>query len=159
MILRLFKAHIYNKSSRRELTVIKHSKSNIHTSRLLMKPLNKTASKALLERISHGTDAQIKSITPKTATSFELRMSVQDANRAYDWIDIIFLFDGVNDARLLEDVQLVHVEMTEGISLIYESGEVAFALGEVNHMSRAKESTLFIRAQSLKYEETHFSGM
>ena len=124
-----------------------------------MKPLNKTALQPLLTRISQGVDSEIRSITPKTATSFELRMSVQDANRGFDWIDIIFAFEGVSDARLLDDNQLAHLDMSEGISIIFESGEIAFCVGEVTTLSRAKESALFLQTQSLKYEETQFTGM
>lgn len=124
-----------------------------------MKPLNKNSTKELLARFDNGVNAEIRSLTPITATNFQLRLSMQDANRGYDWIDIIFDFEGVSDARLLEDAQLAHIDMSEGISLIYETDYIAFALGEVARISQAKESTLFILAQSLKYEEAHFSGM
>lgn len=125
----------------------------------MMKPLNKSTATALLTRISNGTACEIQSITPKTATSFELRISAQDANRGFDWIDIIFTFDGVSDARLLEDNKLAHLDMTEGFSIIYEEGSIGFCLGAVTTLTRAKDSVLFIQAQSLKYEEAQFSGM
>ena len=68
-----------------------------------VKPLTPSGADTLLERILHGEGAMLRSLVPLSPTAARLRMSVQDANRGFDWIDIVFEMQGIADARFLDD--------------------------------------------------------
>ena len=112
----------------------------------------------LLNRVERGVDAQNLSIKLISPIKMEFRLSVQDSHRDFDWIDLIFEIDGVSDARLLEESQLLHVDMSEGISLINNSCVSGICLGTYNDTSGFRDSTLFILGESLKYKEAPFSA-
>jgi len=124
-----------------------------------MKPLNKKSALELLARIDNGINCEIQSITPTSATVIDIRISVQDAGRGYDWIDIILSFDGVSNARLVEDAKLAYLGMQEGVSIVFEEGLVGFSLGEASTLHSVKDAALYVLCETLKYEETQFSGM
>ncbi len=81
-----------------------------------VKPLNASSLTALLVRIDNATHGEIRSITPLSPTSIEIRFSVQDIARGYDWIDIAFRMEGVSDAKLVSDNVLRSLDMSEGIT-------------------------------------------
>lgn len=115
-----------------------------------MKPLEtKEQILTLLDRIDYAKGAQNLHVIVLSATSIELQLSVQDANRGYDWIDIAFRVDGVSDARLLDENRLVHVDMSDGVSL--DSG--AIAIGNYSSRNGYTNSPLYITGETLKYEE------
>jgi len=69
---------------------------------LPVKPLSTApAASTLLERILHGEGAMLRSLAVKGPTSAALTLSVQDKQRGFDWIDITFELQGLNDARLV----------------------------------------------------------
>ena len=115
-----------------------------------MKPLEtKEQILSLLERIQYAKEAQNLHVSLLSATSIELQLSVQDANRGYDWIDVAFRVDGVSDAKLLDDAALLHVDIDEGISC--DKG--AIAIGEYKSKERYSDAVFYILGKSLKYEE------
>lgn len=122
-----------------------------------VKPLNASSLKALLQRIDFARGGEIRSLILHSATSIEIRFSVQDSARDYDWIDTAFRIDGVNDAKLLGDTILKTFDMSEGITAeVVNDGTCALALG--NYTGRVSEAPFYIVGTSLGYEELPFSG-
>ncbi len=121
-----------------------------------VKPLNASSLKALLERIEYARDGEIRSLTPHSPTSIEIRFSVQDGARDYDWIDVAFRIDGVKDAKLLSDTLLQTLGLGEGITAEITADGCALAMGRYN--GRISEAPFYIIGTSLGYEELPFSG-
>ncbi|MFZ3052462.1 MAG: hypothetical protein WA099_03565 [Sulfuricurvum sp.] len=122
----------------------------------MMTPLAANSIKKLMERIDHAIDGEIRSITPLSPTSIEIRFSVQDIARGYDWIDVAFRIEGVRDAKLASDNILKSLDMSEGITVEIGANECALALG--SYSGRAHEAPLYIIGTSLGYEELPFSA-
>lgn len=121
-----------------------------------VKPLNTSALTALLARIDSARQGEVRSITPLSPTSIEIRFSVQDIARGYDWIDLGFRMDGVNDAKLVSDNVLRSMDMSEGITA--EITAEGCALGIGSYSGRVNEAPCYILGASLGYEELPFSG-
>jgi hypothetical protein len=120
-----------------------------------IKPLNANALTALLVRIDEARYSEIRSLTSLSPTSIEIRFSVQDSARGYDWIDVVFRVDGVKDARLVSDNVLVLFDTREGITVEMSHEGCALAIG--NYSGRAHEAPLYIIGTTLGYEELPFS--
>lgn len=121
-----------------------------------VKPLTAQTLTALLARVEDAREGVIRSITPLSPTSIEIRFSVQDIARGYDWIDVAFRIDGVRDAKLASDNVLASLDMSEGITVEMGANTCALALGRYN--GRAHEAPLYIMGTSIGYEELPFSG-
>lgn len=121
-----------------------------------VKPLGSSTLTALLVRIDFARQGQIRSITTLSPTSMEIRFSVQDIARGYDWIDIIFVVSGVCDAKLVSDNVLKSLDMSDGITVEISANMCALAIG--NYNGRAYEAPLYIIGTSMGYEELPFSG-
>lgn len=121
-----------------------------------VKPLNTSALTALLARIDSAREGEIRSITPISPTSIEIRFSVQDIARGYDWIDIGFRMDGVSDAKLVSDNVLRSLDMSEGITVEITAKGCAIGIGSYD--GRVNEAPCYILGASLGYEELPFSG-
>ena len=123
-----------------------------------MQPLHSNKTKELLTRINNGIDGEIRSVVMNSPTNFTIELSVQDRNRGNDWINMAFEIDGVSDARLVEDNKLPFVDMSEGITIVFEDGTYALAIGKYSSIEALKDATLYLTGSSLKYEERPFSG-
>ncbi len=123
-----------------------------------MKPLLAKQLTELLDRIDHAIDGELISVTMNHPQNFTLELSVQDKNRGYDWINIAFEFDGIFDANLLDDSKLSLIDMSDGITMLFEEGYYAFGVGRYNNITALKSSTLFLVGKSLKYEERPFNN-
>jgi len=121
-----------------------------------VKPLNAQTLTSLLARLDNAKHSEIHSITPLSPTSIEIRFSVQDIARGYDWIDIAFRLDGVCDAKLASDNVLSSLDMSEGITV--EISANAWSLGIGRYSGRVNESPLYIIGTSMGYEELPFSA-
>lgn len=121
-----------------------------------VKPLSASTLKNLLERIDNAAQGEIRSLIPLSPTSIEIRFSVQDIARGYDWIDILFRVDGVNDAKLVSDNVLRSLDMSEGITVEMERNGCSLAIGRYD--GRCNEAPFYIIGTSIGYEELPFSG-
>ncbi len=121
-----------------------------------IKPLNDSSLAQLLARIENGRYGEVRTITPLSPTSIEIRLSVQDTARGYDWIDLAFVINGVSDAKLVNDNVLGLLDMRDGICGEIESQRCGLAMGEYN--GRLNESSLYIIGTSMGYKELPFSG-
>lgn len=121
-----------------------------------MKPLTKLSSRALLERFDAARDSEVREIKTIGPTSFKIELSVQDSNRGYDWINIAFEIDGVTDALLVEDTKLKFLDLSEGISIVFENNKVGLSNSNCDSLSKTVESQLYLIGVSIKYEELPF---
>jgi len=121
-----------------------------------MRPLNASELPTFVERFSRFEDAEFRSTQIISADEIEITLAVQDSARAYDWITITLAFNGVSDARLLEDKKLSLLDMSLGANIIKENNTFAFGLGECYNISSIKNSSCYIISQSLKYKEGPF---
>jgi hypothetical protein len=123
-----------------------------------MKPLSPASAAALLTRIDGGTGCELRALSVIDPTTLRLRLSVQDRNRGFDWIDLVFEVSGVTDAALVEDGKLGFVDCSEGISLFAENGSAGVGVGSYDSSEALKSSGLYLLGSSLKFEEAEFSG-
>ncbi|MCX6060689.1 MAG: hypothetical protein NT103_00330 [Campylobacterales bacterium] len=121
-----------------------------------MIPLTISTLKNLMERLDHAKHGEIRSITPLSPSSIEIRFSVQDIARGYDWIDILFRIEGVRDAKLASDNVLKSLDMSEGITVELTPSSAALAIG--SYSGRCDEAPFYIIGTSVGYEELSFSG-
>ncbi len=122
-----------------------------------MKPLHPNKTTELLKRIDNSIDGELRHVTMNSPTNFTVELSVQDKNRGYDWINIVFEVDGISDARLLDDEKVSMVDMSEGITVIVEETRVGLAIGSYKYITSLTDATLYLVGTTLKYEERPFS--
>lgn len=123
-----------------------------------MKPLGAREIKALNLRIDNATGGELRSLLVIDPLTMQLRLSVQDASRGHDWIDVIFEISGVSDARLIEDAKLAFLDMETGMTLLSEGDEAVVAVGRYSSLHSALDAPLYIKGTALKFEEAPFSG-
>ncbi len=121
-----------------------------------MKPLSLKELPQFTERFSSFKDAEIRSLEIISPLQIKLTLAVQDSARAFDWITITLEFNGVIDARLLENNSLKLVDMSDGANIIKDENSFAFGIGECYNISTLKSSLCYIIAKSIKYEEGLF---
>lgn len=121
-----------------------------------MKPILQKELQTFIERFDNFKDGEFRSIEVISPTVMNVTFAGQDRGREFDWVSVILEFSGVSDARLLDNSKLSFVDMSDGISMIYEDGNFAFGVGECYNISNIKNSTCKIISSSLKYEERGF---
>jgi len=120
-----------------------------------MKPLTPTALKKLLKRFDSFKGNEICSLTIISPLEIELELTAQDSARAFDWVKVRFLFQGVSDARLVDASKLAYLESSEGVCITYAENAYYFCLGSYTPASY-RDAQLYIVAQSIKYDESSF---
>jgi len=121
-----------------------------------MKPLLQNQLSSFQKRFDNFKDAQLRSLEIISPMLIKLTLAAQDSSRAFDWITITLEFNAISDAKLLDESQLSYVDMGDGTSLLYEENLFAFGIGECYNISTVKNSSCYLIAQSLKYEEGQF---
>ena len=123
-----------------------------------MKPLSAGAVAALLERIQNGEGAMLRSVHVADPQTIALRLSVQDKQRGFDWIDMVFELHGIRDAVLVDETKLERLDTADGITVCYENGEWGVGIGRYRSLESLRSAPLFLVGSSLKYEEAPFSA-
>lgn len=121
-----------------------------------MKPLLKKDIEGFLKRFGSFVDAEFRSIEILSPTSLKITLAAQDSAREFDWITVDLEFNGINDAKLLDNSKLSYIDTNEGITLISENSRFAFAIGGYSNFSNITDSACYIKADSLKYKEGIF---
>lgn len=119
-----------------------------------VKPLNAQSLHALCQRIDYVRHGEIHSLTPLSSTSIEIRFSVQDKARGFDWIEVAFVIEGVNDARLVSDNALKMLSLDEGITVELDNAKAALAIGD--YKGRIEDAPLYVVGTRIGYEEREF---
>jgi hypothetical protein len=121
-----------------------------------VKPLNASTLNALCTRIDFARHGEIHSLTPLSPTSIEIRVSVQDKARGFDWIDISFVIDGVSDAKLVGDNILHILSLDEGITVEMDNTKAGLAIGD--YKGRIEDAPLYVIGATIGYEEREFGS-
>jgi hypothetical protein len=119
-----------------------------------IKPLNAQSLHALCQRIDYARHGEIHSLIPLSSTSIEIRFSVQDEARGFDWIEVAFVIEGVNDARLVSDNALKMLSLDEGITVELDNAKAALAIGD--YKGRIEDAPLYVVGTTIGYEEREF---
>jgi hypothetical protein len=123
-----------------------------------MKPLSASMVETFYQRFDRASNGELRNLSIINPTTMLLRLSTQDEARGFDWIDLEFEISGVNDARLVDESQLSFLDMSDGISILFEDSEVIICVGDYIAFEAAKNAPLFIRGSALKYQENTFSA-
>ncbi|NOQ31027.1 MAG: hypothetical protein GQ570_07905 [Helicobacteraceae bacterium] len=122
-----------------------------------MQPLTPKVKQKLLKRFNNFCDSEIRAITIVDPITINIEFSLQDENRAFDWINLKLEFSEVSNATLVDNAKLTMLDMSEGMSLLFEDTKVGFGLGEYDNISSLQSSQLFFIASSVKYKELEFA--
>jgi len=120
-----------------------------------MKPLLAKDLAAFMQRFNNFKDGEFRSLEVISPTTMKIILAGQDEARAFDWISLELEFNGVSDARLLENSKLSLVDLSDGLNLIHDE-EIAFCVGEYDNISSVKNSTCYIICSDVKYQEGTF---
>ena len=121
-----------------------------------MKPLLAKDLPTFLERFGNFIDAEFRHVEVISPTTMNITLACQDSARGFDWITINLEFSGINDARLLDNSKLLHVDMADAASIITEDNNFAFGLGKYSTILSIKNSAFYIICENIKYKEGSF---
>lgn len=121
-----------------------------------MKPLSPNSIESFLERFDNFIDAEFRSVEVVDPFEMKVTLAAQDKARDFDWVSVSLLFSGVEAANLVEENQLTFLDMSEGVSILFEDGNFAFGTTKCYNISALKSASLYIIANTLKYEEGAF---
>ncbi len=112
-----------------------------------MKPLLAKDLPAFLKRFGNFVDGEFRDLEIISPTIMKLTLAGQDWARGFDWLSIEFEFNNINDANILDNSKLLHVDMEDGINIVYQNNQYKFILNN---------STFHIHSQNIKYQEKQF---
>ncbi len=118
-----------------------------------MKPLLVSTLEDFLYRFENFQNSQLDEIEITSPTSINVSISVQDRQRAFDWIGLNVLFEEVVEANLIDNEKLKHVDMEDGLSIIHENGLFYFMIGDYKTANGTKDALCYVISKSLKYQE------
>ena len=121
-----------------------------------MKPLSSSAIENFLERFDNFVDAEFRSVEIVDPFEIKVTLAAQDKARDFDWVTVSLLFSGVEAANLVEENQLAFLDMSEGVSILFEDTHFAFGTTKCYNTSALQSASLYIIAKTLKYEEGAF---
>jgi len=112
-----------------------------------LKPLLTKDLDTFLNRFGNFVDGEIRSLEMTSPSNMTLTIAAQDSARGFDWLTIIFNFDGVSDASLVNNNKLGFIDLSDGISLTHDSSNFKFKINN---------ATLYINSLTIKYQEGSF---
>jgi hypothetical protein len=123
-----------------------------------MKPLHVSQIESFNRRFNHLIDSELRRVDILSPTTMNIVLSVQDENRAFDWINLKLEISGVSDARLIDENKISFVDMSDGISILYEDNNVIISVGKYSSFESANNAPLYIKGDTLKYQENTFNA-
>jgi hypothetical protein len=123
-----------------------------------MKPLHVSQIESFNRRFNHLIDSELRRVDILSPTTMSIVLSVQDENRAFDWINLELEISGVSDARLIDENKISFVDMSDGISILYEDNNVIISVGKYSSFESANNAPLYIKGDTLKYQENTFNA-
>ncbi|QOY52113.1 hypothetical protein [Candidatus Sulfurimonas baltica] len=121
-----------------------------------MKPLLVRELPTFLKRFGNFVDGELRHAEVVSPTVIKITIAGQDSARGFDWLTIELELSGVSDARLTDNSKLLHVDMSDGINIVFEENSFAFGIGNNHNISGIKNATTFIISSSIKYKEGSF---
>jgi hypothetical protein len=121
-----------------------------------MKPLLSNDLNNFKKRFSDFIDSEIRSFEVISPTTIKLSLATQDKARSFDWIGLNIEFSLVSDALLIDKSKLSLLDISEGLSFIYENKSFCFAIGKFKNISGMKNARCYVISSSISYEEDHF---
>jgi hypothetical protein len=121
-----------------------------------MKPLLSKDLPNFISRFGNFVDAEIRAIEVLSPTAMKVIIACQDSARGFDWLTISLEFSNITDARLVDNSKLSLIDMSDGMSIIYEDTSFAWSTGNYSNLSGIKNATSYIISSNIKYEEGSF---
>ena len=112
-----------------------------------MKPLLFKELPNFVKRFGDFIDGELRSIDVISPTQINLTLACQDVARGYDWLSLEFEFKNISEASLIDNDKLLHVDMSDGISITNTDNNFTFKINN---------ATLKIIASEIKYQEKQF---
>jgi hypothetical protein len=122
-----------------------------------MRPLKPSEVEDFLSRFAKFQASEIRSVDICSATTIEIRLSVQDGARSFDWIDLLLELSNVTQAKILEQNQLSCLDMDEGINIFCKDNKFVLCHGSYDSLQGVQSSSLYAICDSIKYKELPFS--
>lgn len=101
--------------------------------------------------------SEIRFISVVSATTIQIKLSVQDSARDFDWIDLLLELSDVTQAQILDEKRVHLLDMDEGINLFFQDGQFILCHGNYNSIQNVQDSLLYTISKSIKYKELPFS--
>jgi len=106
-----------------------------------MKPLLTKEINNFLKRFDYFQNSEFRHVETNSPTNISITLTAQDEAKAFDWVSITLMFDGVSDALLLDNNKLNFLNMEDGISILYKGNKFYFGIGKCENISAIKTST------------------
>lgn len=116
-----------------------------------MQIINQNNYQQFLKRYDFSS-AEIEDIQITSATSMQIVINAQSVENEYAWVRIVFYFDGINDAKLVDDAQLAFLDFENGISIVFENSLIGFCIDRYDTLVGMKNASFYITAKNLKVE-------
>ena len=123
-----------------------------------MKPLYVSQIESFNRRFNSFIESELRRVDIVSPTTMLIVFSVQDENRAFDWINLELEVSGVSDARLVDEDKISFIDMSDGISILYKDSNVIVSVGKYSSFESANNAPLFIKGGTLKYQENTFNA-
>ena len=123
-----------------------------------MKPLHVSQIESFNKRFNWLIDSELRRVDISSPTTIVIVFSVQDENRAFDWINLELEVSGVSDAHLVDENKIPFIDMSDGVNILYEDNNVIISVGKYNTFESANNASLFIKGDTLKYQENTFNA-
>jgi len=121
-----------------------------------MKPLLAKEIDFFLKRFDNFRNGEFRHVEIISPLTIVITLSAQDEAKAFDWVSITLEFNGVSDARIVDNSKLNLVDMSDGISILCEDNKFYFGIGNCNNIANIKTSTCHIESSSLRYQQGSF---
>ncbi len=121
-----------------------------------MKPLLPQELPNFVKRFGSFIDAELRSIEILSPSTMKVTIACQDSLRDFDWLTLDIEFNAVVDAKIIDNSKLSHIDMSAGVTFLYEADLFGFGIGEYSTNSGIKNAITFIISSNIKYEEGLF---